>query len=647
MLPGDIHHLVWCSDPQLSPDRSQVAYVVTRVDEAANRYRSQVWIVDADGQGLPRPVSAGEENDGSPRWAPDGRSLAFTTTRPKDSTGATPSSIHVLSTSGPGEASLVCEHDEGVAGVTYSPDGRWLAYTTRVRGDHYDSPDADRRPPRRIDRPLYRLNGEGTVLDRPTHVHVVPTDGSAGPRDLTPGDAEFASPAWFADSRALVCTRSDSSERLLGSDLVRIHLDDDSITVLTNGGGAYSEPAVSPEGDIAVVGYSDAEIFPQNSRMGVLGDDGEVEWWTDDSRDWNVFPIPTAPRWNRGRLEGLVSDRGRETLCSVGRDGDVEVVAGGEIWVTSWSSQNDTAAFVAEDPARPGEVYLLSDGIERRLTRVTDPFVARANPVMSQRFLAPSGDVEVDGWVYLPPDFDPAENYPMLLNIHGGPFTQYGDFFYDEAQHQARAGYVVVLSNPRGGSGRDNNWARAICGRALGGPGWGSVDFDDVMAIVDAALEQFPFIDSNRLGVIGGSYGGYMTSWTIGHTDRFAAACSERAVNNLGTLDLTSDIAGIAGYWFGVSPLEDPDEIRRMSPISYVDDMTTPLLIIHSDDDLRCPHEQADQLFYELKRRDRDVEYYLFNGENHELSRSGSPAHRVQRADLILEFFNRHLQPEN
>jgi dipeptidyl aminopeptidase/acylaminoacyl peptidase len=213
---------------------------------------------------------------------------------------------------------------------------------------------------------------------------------------------------------------------------------------------------------------------------------------------------------------------------------------------------------------------------------------------------------------------------------------------------QAAAGYVVLCSNPRGGSGRDSDWSAAILGpkhEVTAGGGWGSVDYDDCMAVVDAAIARYDFIDPDRLGVLGGSYGGYMTSWIVTHTDRFAAACSERAVNNLLSLEHSSDIAGMFGKELGPLFVDDPDEYVRMSPITYVKELDTPLLIIHSEDDLRCPADQATQLFTACQLLDKpDVEYWLFPGENHELSRSGSPFHRQQRAELILDFFARFLQ---
>lgn len=648
MLPADISHLVWASSPAVSPDGSTVAYVVHRVDEKANRYRSRVWLATVDGSAAPRPISAGEHDDGSPIWTPDGRQLLFTSTRRKDAGGKTVSALYALSTSGPGEAALLAEHDEAIVGLTVSPDGATVAYAARVRGEHYASDDIDRRPPRRIDRPFYHLNGAGTVVDRPTHVFTLALDGGSQPVDRTPGDAEFSEPAWAPDSSWLAAARVNTAERILGSDVVRIHLDGSDIEILTDQTGVYGSPAVGPDGQIVCVGYEDAMVFPCNHHLALVGDDG-LTWLTRSyDRDWNEFPLHRAPTWRGDDLIGVVADHGSVHLHTVSLDGTTTPLVTGDRWVMGWSEAGGTLAYVAEDSTHPCEVYAVVDGEERKLTTLTDAFARTANPQRAERFTAPSPDSdgrEVDAWIVTPPDFDETKSYPMLLNIHGGPFTQFGDFFFDEAQHQARAGFVVVYSNPRGGSGRDDYWGRAIRGTNLGGPGWGTLDYADLMSVVDTAIERYPFIDADRIGVLGGSYGGYMTSWIIGHTDRFVAACSERAVNNLSTLDLTSDIAGVDEFWFGAAALTDHDELMRMSPISYVDDMTTPVLIIHSDDDTRCPFEQADQLYFALRKRGHDVEYYRFPGENHELSRSGSPIHRIQRADLILDYFSDRLQP--
>jgi dipeptidyl aminopeptidase/acylaminoacyl peptidase len=239
--------------------------------------------------------------------------------------------------------------------------------------------------------------------------------------------------------------------------------------------------------------------------------------------------------------------------------------------------------------------------------------------------------------------------YPTLLNVHGGPFTSYGNRFFDEFQIETGSGFGVLYCNPRGSSGYDEAWGRAVRwpeSELDPGSGWGGVDFDDVMACVEEGCRRFDWADPDRLGIMGGSYGGYMTSWAIGHTDRFKAACSERACNNLLTLETNSDIASSFRGIVGRTHLEDPAAYLRQSPVTYVAQMTTPVLILHSEDDLRCPMSQAEELFVALRMLGRDPVFVRFPGESHELSRSGSPRHRVERARLIMDWFTEKLGGE-
>ncbi len=237
----------------------------------------------------------------------------------------------------------------------------------------------------------------------------------------------------------------------------------------------------------------------------------------------------------------------------------------------------------------------------------------------------------------------------MLLNVHGGPFTQYGEFFFDEAQMQAAAGFVVVMSNPRGGSGREESWGQAILGPehpTKSGTGWGSVDVDDVLAVLDHALANYPFCDADRVGMLGGSYGGFMATWLAGkHGDRFKAICSERAVSNLLSEEWSSDIATAFRTEHGATIVENRDTYVAHSPIQWAQDITVPMLLIHSEEDYRCPIAQAEELWVTLRLLGRDVTFYRFPGENHELSRSGSPLHRKQRGEIILDWFTEKLAP--
>jgi len=297
--------------------------------------------------------------------------------------------------------------------------------------------------------------------------------------------------------------------------------------------------------------------------------------------------------------------------------------------------------FAASRPVAPAEIFVCqADGSdERQLTQLNRPWMETVTLSAPERFRFTRAGFEVDVWVMRPAGFVPGQRYPALLSIHGGPHAEYGHGFFDEFQVYAGAGYAVIYVNPRGSQGYGEAFAQAVIGD------WGGGDYADVMAALDEALERHVFIDPERLGVLGGSYGGFLASWTVGHTKRFKAACSERAVNCQYTMFGTSDI----GHSFNVVelggplPWEDMARYIERSPLTYAKDIVTPLLIIHSEDDLRCPIEQAEQLFVALKKLRREVRFVRFPGENHEMSRSGKPRHRLERFRHILEWFAGHL----
>ncbi|MFT7473878.1 MAG: dipeptidyl aminopeptidase/acylaminoacyl peptidase [Verrucomicrobiales bacterium] len=586
--------------------------------------------------------------------------LAFCSARKTAAAGGVEATLHLLPFEAPGETVLVHSSKESMSSLAFSPDGRWLAFAMRTRNSDYDVTDPTLREPRKIENLLFTMNGEGFICDRPAHVYVAALDGTGQVRNLTPGVHECGEPNWFPDSTQLAIDYNP----LLTTGVNRaavVDLDGNLRSISDDSGFAFV-PVVSPEGDrVATIGQDDIETMFQNNHIGILDPTsiGAPRWISEAiDRHWAPVVVGQSPTWTDAGLLGAVEDRGNVHLYRLDPDGDApELLISGDRCVTGWSPGSvdgkEAIAFSATNRIVPNEIFLLIDGEERALTSVSRSWTTAARPVDGEHFLAPSGDgdsmVEVDAWIYRPKNFDASKRYPMLLNIHGGPFTQYGNVFFDEFQMQVDAGYVVVCSNPRGGSGRHAAWGNAIRGpkHKKPGSGWGSVDYQDVMATVDEALRRFDFIDSERLGVLGGSYGGYMTSWIVTHSDRFAAACSERSANNLLSLEFGSDFAGYFNGEIGPRHFEDPEEYLRMSPVTYVADLDTPLLIIHSEDDLRCPTEQATQLFVSATILEKDVEYWLFPNESHELTRSGSPAHRKRRAEIILEFFDRKLKPRN
>lgn len=664
MQPDDIGRLVEVSDPRVAPDASRIAYVVTTVDLEANAYRSAVWVVAADGGSAAIRLTAGDHRDAKPRWAPDGRRLAFVSHR--EPPGA---ELYVLDVGGGGEARRVASSPEEIEDVAWSPDGSRLAYTARHRDEHQYGPDADKdRPARRIDRLSYRLDSVGWTTDRPRHLFTVAVEGGdAGdraenePTMVTAGAFQDAGVAWSPDGRWLAFSsgRTDTWDTDQVADIHRVAATGGDPEALTDGTASLTSPSWSPDGRLVGFVWGDRTSFARFGQIGVVDLESGEQRLLTTALDLHCAPYLAQARdpvWSdEAHLVFQVDEAGNVPLVEVGLDGAHRVIVGGDRQVTGFDVARGTVAATVATATAPPEVFVVDpDGGERCLTRHGEPFLALITPAGPERFTATSRDgTEVEAWLLRPEgagdndgDGD-GDKVPLVLDIHGGPFSQYGNRLFDEFQMLVGAGYAVVYSNPRGSSGYGEPFARAIRGPGAAedpGTGWGGADYEDLMAVVDAALDRHPELDRDRMAVMGGSYGGYMTSWIVGHTDRFKTAVSERALNNMLTFAHTSDIGASfpAGY-IGASHLDDPEEFVRQSPTTYWRDITTPLLILHSENDLRCPIEQAEDLFVRLRMSGKVVEFVRFPGESHELSRSGGPSHRVQRAQVILDWLARTL----
>lgn len=646
MVPADLTRIRFVSDAQVSPDGRAVAFVVTTLSEERDEYLSQIWLVDATG-GEPRRFTAGPRRDTAPRWSPDGARLAFVSEREDRKKKG---QLYVMPATG-GEPVRLTDLRHGVSAPEWSPDGTRLAFVARVGG--WVEPESEEekrksRPPRVITALKYRFNGEGFTYDRRPQIFTVAADGGE-PRQVTEGDYDHVDPAWSPDGRALVfaSARHDERDHDDASDIWLIPAEGGTPRRLTRTDGPAGHPAFSPAGDaVAYLGRASRNAFGRNVRLFTVPVAGGAPECRTLGFDRSCGPLGVQPVWSGDghALTIAAEDQGTLGLFRVEPgDGPPRRVVAGERVVVSYSASRDGSvlAFTASEPGAPAELFVCgADGGERRLTDLNRAFTREVTLARPERFRFERAGFTVDAWIVKPHGFEAGHRYPLLLNVHGGPHAQYGYPFFDEFQVQAGAGYGVLYANPRGSQGYGEAFASAVVGD------WGGGDAADVQAALDLALSRFDWIDPERLGLLGGSYGGFMTSWIVGHSKRFRAACSERAVNVQTSMFGTSDI----GFVFnqvelgGVLPWEDIAKYLERSPLTYAKDITTPLLILHSEDDLRCPIEQAEQLFVALKTLRREVVFVRFPDENHELTRSGKPRHRLERFRILLEWFAKYLR---
>ncbi|AHI00117.1 S9 family peptidase [Kutzneria albida] len=628
MRPDDIALLRVPAAPCLHGDLLLVDLAAP--DLTADAYVGGLWRVPLDGAPA-QPWTRGER-DSSPAISPDGRTVAFL----RRERGV--AQLYVMPADG-GEPVRLTELPGGAGAPVWAPDSRRIAFVARVpepgRYGTEGAPVAEGEAPRRITRLDYRLDNTGFLLDRPQQLFVAELDGPV--RQLTEVDCDLADPAWTEDGERLVVV----APRALG-ERPTLHFD----LYLVPSAGGTPELAVRTEGEsyrpvvhgrqvyYLGVRFAELEWLPSNHGLWVADLAGGTPRRLTDEETVDCEPDAGAPVVTaEGVLLG-VRNRGAVELRRVPLDADglvleqIPVLAGERAQLRSFAHEAGRTVAVLSTSDSPGEVVLVGKG---KLTDFAEPL--RSSGLHPVRELAgDSADgYPVHGWLVLPEGPGP---HPVLLAVHGGPFMYHGWGFFDEAQVYASAGYAVVLPNPRGSAGYGQRHGRSIV-RALG-----TVDAQDVLALLDVAL-ALPECDPGQVGVMGGSYGGFMTGWLAAHHGhRFRAAWSERAVNAWDSFTGSSDI----GWWFAeVYCGSDPAEQRAVSPLSYADRIGIPFAVVHSEQDWRCPVEQAQRLFVALMRNGVETELLLFPGEGHELTRSGRPQHRRQRFEAVLRWWSRQL----
>ena len=659
MRPDQLPLLTSLSAPSVHPDGTWAVVAASRPDFDADSYVGQLFRVPLDGSVAPRRITRGTA-DGYPVFSPDGSVIAFL----RPGANARPQ-VHLIPSEG-GEALCVTNQPLGVSDFAFAPDGSKLAFVARVpdegRYGSLDGVEAPQENPRHITTLQFQANGLGWSRDRRSHLFVIelpdvygepaviPTGRAAknldpellksvgfpSPTRLTEGDTDFVQPCFTSDGSAVLVTaaRTDGTETLVG-DLVRVPVDGGDAERLTGGTLDASDPVVIGD-DIWFVGVDLGE-----SGLGFVAAQPGLYRLRETGPELATDPdsiLASAPVAAGDGVLVLTERRGFSQLLWADSEGSTVLLDSDAGAVVTGCGMHGArpgpdAVVVASyhTGAGPDEIGVVENGAIRRLTDYSATLrgaVTVREPV-ELTASAPDG-YPVHGWMVQPSGSGP---HPVLLVIHGGPFAQFSGAFFDEAQVYAEAGYAVLMCNPRGSSGYGREHGRAIQGD------FGNLDASDVLAFLDHAAATVPGLDGARVGVMGGSYGGYLTAWIIAHDHRWAGAIVERGYLDPASFIGSSDI----GWFFPQQYHGDKSLMDAQSPTLLSDQVTTPTLVIHSELDLRCPLPQALRYYTQLKQGGVDAELLVFPGENHELSRSGTPWHRRQRFEAILDWWSRHL----
>ncbi len=657
--PNTLNLLNSVSAPSLHPDADRCVVSVTRPDYDADAYVGQLWEVPLDNRS-PRRLTRGFR-DTAPRYSPDGTALAFL----RADQGGKPQVF--LAESRGGEPQQLTDQPLGVSGFEWSPDSRRLVLTARVpeegRYGTVDGVSAGQEDPRLVSGFKYQMNGVGYIGDKRSHLFLldVPALGeepfvkpvgraarsteedatSAFPalKQLTDSDADHSAPMFAADGSRILFSAAlePDSATSLRSDIYSIALDGSDRQRLTNFTDdllSCGNPVHSEDGQwLYYLGSSlsstGVDFVARNTALYVapVSDPTQVQVLTDPETH-DLGEVGEIVRAGKDSVLVFNRSRGAGDLRLVDSRGNMQTIADGGYVVTGAASVNGVVVAAYTDPATMGDVARIEGGSLTRLTDFSANLRSESTVIepREETFTAPDG-YPVHGWVLVPEGEGP---HPVLLNIHGGPYAQYGWGYFDEAQVYAEAGYAVLMCNPRGAAGYGQEHGRVIR------EAMGTVDMQDVLAFLEGAVQKYDQLDGDRLGVMGGSYGGYLTAWLIANDHRFQGAVVER-----GFLDPESFIGSSDIGWFFSEAYtgSDPERVRAQSPYAHVDKVRTPTFVVHSEEDLRCPLEQAQRYYTALKRHGVDAEMLIFPGETHELSRSGTPWHRRQRFEHILRWW--------
>jgi dipeptidyl aminopeptidase/acylaminoacyl peptidase len=648
----DLYRLKSVVNPQFSPDGQSFVYVQTTIDKAKDEYQSQLFFQTLEKGAESVQWTFGKGKNHTPRWSPDGTQLAFVSNR------SGKNQLYVLSVNG-GEAKQVTFLPSGASNPVWSPDGTELAFNTSLKSTQtiFDEEEKkqDQPVPLEVTKMRYKSDEEGFWQGHFKQIAVVKV-GTGELTQLTTGSYDVSLYCWSPEGKFLAVGAdiTEVADMSFKNDIYLVNIETKELAPVTNGTGYFGNVSWSPDGKyLGMIGH---ERKFQNATLSKIWiyqiETGNFSCFTPE---WDV-PVgdymvgdfqqgASSPGviW-AGDSQGFyftASERGSTNIYYGDlKDGVKQVLVGEQhVYGLSVDSNSGKAIAAISTPTAIGDLYLLSlngEGILEKLTDVNggqDVFLSKPEMIEYEG----ANGRKVHGWLLRPVGFEAGKKYPLILEIHGGPHAMYGNTYMNEFQILAAEGYAVLYVNPRGSHGYGQDYVNAVRGDYGGG------DYQDLMLAVDYVLNQFDFIDESRLGVTGGSYGGFMTNWIVGHTNRFKAAVTQRSISNWISFYGVSDIGYYFTEWQIDGDFRDIQKLWKHSPLAYVENIETPLLILHSEKDYRCPIEQAEQLFISLKRLEKDTKFVRFPEENHELSRSGKPTLRKSRLDYIVEWFREGL----
>ncbi len=657
----DLYELNTISDVRLSPDGRFVVYAQQRVDRKTEKKYNNLWIAPCQ-EGKARQFTYGDQADVHPRFSPDGKTISFLSNRGDKEK---PAQLYLIPVDG-GEARPLTSLEGEIGAYAWSPDGKRIVCQYRKKDADVAEREKDEQKKklgvvdRHYQRLFYKLDGEGYLPKERWHIWMIDARTGKGKALTDHPVYDEGLPAWSPDGKWLAFTSNRSADPDDTTDLVGLYV------MPSNGGelreipapvGDKGQPSFSPDGKwLAYYAQEGEKLWYRNLGVWAVPADGsEAPRNLTEAYDLNCSsgvindvgaPEQMPPTWSKDgkSLYFPINQHGSSVLMSVSLEGGAPkaVVGGaGVIGSFSFDSRQERLAYFYGKIDDPCQVYLneRASGLERPLTEINHPLLDQLDlgQVDEIWYKGPAGN-DLQGWLLKPPGFDPSKKYPLILEIHGGPLAMYGWFFMHEFYYLAAQGYLVAFTNPRGGQGYGEEHAKAIWG------GWGDADYADLMAFTDL-LSQQPFVDASRMGVTGGSYGGYMTVWIIGHTQRFRAAVTSRCVSNFISMWGSSDFNWTFQQVLSDKPpFEDLQKYWDHSPMKYIGSAKTPTLVIHNEFDLRCPIEQGEQVFVALKRLGVDSEMVRFPDEFHGLSRTGRTDRRIARIQHIRRWFDKYLR---